>query len=130
MKDELTVTCGTYKPHTFTFNISAYGKAEDREGVSDQDLDAAFILLHKTMDDESFIADGCRNEDAVNSCIALHVLGYDPVKWFDRFFKDNRINEFWFSDIEAFKDHLDRVVPYLEGWGPEGNEGAALGYSI
>ncbi len=108
-------------------------------GSTLEEMEKAYDLLHKTMNDETFIDDHCRNDDAVNCCIALHVLGYDPVKWFDNFFDDQSIHDMFFGcDINKFMDHVHRICGYGAEydtnyplrWGPAGDEGAALGYVL
>ena len=91
----------------------------------------AIDLLKCTMFDDTFADNGCRNEDAVNACIALHVLGFDPEVWFENFFeRNNQDHKFFDRDIEMFMEHVIRVNHYVSKWGPEGKEGAALGYAI
>ena len=89
-------------------------------------------MLRSTLNDRTFADDGCRNEDAVNSLIAVHVLGYDAEEWMKNFLNDmeDRTGLFHSIDIERFEEHVERVLPYLSKWGPEGNREAALGYAI
>jgi hypothetical protein len=120
------------------FEIDDYGTGMT-VGSTPEERKKAYDILRETMNDETFIDDGYRNDDAVNCCIALHVLGYDPVEWFENFFDDAMIEDRFFDcDIDKFKDHVDRVcgngnlydTNYLHRWGPKGDEGAALGYVL
>lgn len=134
---KMQIECGTSTRSKFEIEIDDYGVRYARH-LDPQDYKRAFDLLHDTMDDWSFIDDGCRNEDAINSCIALHVLGYHPAEWFENFFdRENQDSKFFDVDIEKFMDHVDRVcgegeydTDYLFRWGPVGHEARALGYAI
>jgi hypothetical protein len=134
----MTVEFGTDDYGEVTFSLDDFAKYNSVSS-SFEEKAKAYNLLYKTMNDETFIDDGHRNDDAVNCCIALHVLGYDPCEWFDNFFEDHDINvKFFGCDIEKFMDHVHRVcgygpayfTNYLFRWGPVGDEGAALGYAI
>lgn len=83
----------------------------------------AFAILQDLVNDPEFATDGRRNKDAVNFSIALWVLGYDPIPWFEAL--DDTVN-FHSRDYREFTDHLRRVHDYLSTWGPQGNEGQAL----
>lgn len=133
----MEVEFGTNHYGKVSFEIDDYGTGMTT-GFSPEERKKAYDLLRKTMNDETFIDDGHRNDDAVNCCIALHVLGYDPVEWFENFFNDESIREKFFNcDINKFDKHVARVCGegsyscnYLHRWGPRGNEGAALGYAL
>ena len=73
---------------------------------------------------------GFRNDQAVNLCIALHVLGVqDEEQWLSSFL--NKYNDaFIISDIIEFNQHVHRVSLYLNDWGPKGREYNALGFLI
>lgn len=127
---KMEVICGTKSPEQFEFDLDDYGKRT--EFVGPEDYKTAYDLLRITMNDETFADDGCRNEDAVNSCIALHVLGYDAKTWFENFCNE-QANEHmrWFdSDLVKYMEHVERVAKYLHRWGPDGNRANALGYII
>lgn len=134
----MEVEFGTQNKGKVLFDVNDYG-TNFEVGSSPVELKRAYDLLRETMNDETFIDDHYRNDDAVNCCIALHVLGYDPVEWFNNFFNDATIEMAFFNcDIDKFKDHVDRVcgngnlydTNYLHHWGPKGDEGAALGYVL
>lgn len=134
----MEVEFGTENYGKVLFEVDDYGTAMT-VGSSVEERKKAYDLLRVTMNDQTFIDDHYRNEDAVNSCIALHVLGYDPCEWFDNFFDDRGVREKFFDcDIEKFMDHVHRICGYGKGydtnyllrWGPVVNEGAALGYAI
>lgn len=124
----IDVYCGTRNLRHASIDLGDYAPST-KTGASNEEIEDALGLLKATMHDPSFIDDGCRNEDAVNGCIALHVLGYDPVVWFDNFFDDPQF-DFFDSDIQKFEEHVERVAPYCPAWGPKGEEGRALVYSI
>lgn len=123
----MEVECGTMDVEKFQFDLDRYGECNCK--VDSRQHKEAYDLLRKTMDDRTFIDDGHRNDDAVNGCIALHVMGYDPQTWFTNFFTDHE-DRFWNCDIEKFEDHVERVCKYIDAWGPEGHEGQALLYAL
>lgn len=124
----MDITCGTNNVRTIKdFNISDYGVIELKDNVSDDQKKTAILLIEETMDTVTFISSGHRNDDAVNMCIALYVLGYDPVKWFENFFHAYE-DLFYGADVDFFYDHVTRVIPYLPEWGPENDRGNALYY--
>ena len=131
MRMKMTIDCGTCHHKEFTIDLDDYGTRANLN-IDPRDEDAAFELLRVTMDDVSFADDGCRNEDAVNGCIALHVLGYDAEAWFENFCAEQGTNRTqWFqSDLDKFMEHVERIAKYLYRWGPKGEEAKALGYSI
>lgn len=129
--NEITVCCGTYRADNFTLNIddpdAAYVEGvESKTWEKDKALE---ILRRELCKGKLFAAAGCRNDQAVNTCIALHVLGYDPEEWFENFFEREK-DRFYSSDIESFMEHVERVCDYLYTWGPTGDEGYALRYRI
>lgn len=128
---KMEITCGTWKPRKFEIDLDKYGDKVETN-VSPEERKRAFDLLRATMNDDTFADDHFRNDDAVNGCIALHVLGYDAKDWFAAFCKEQKIDvEQWFtSDLSQFMEHVERVSKYLFRWGPEGDRGAALGYAI
>jgi len=138
MEKLMKIFCGTLSPKAIEIDLCNYGEPTSTN-ASDEEQRDAFELLYNTMNDTSFAGDHCRNRSAVNSCIALHVLGFNPVKWFDNFFADQNIYKmFFYVDIARFMDHVHRVcghgsghyVNYLLRWGPKGNEGEAFRYAI
>ena len=132
---KIMIECGTKQAVKFEIDIDNYGLKEART-ITPEEEQRALALLQVTMDDYTFADDGYRNEDAVNSCIALHVLGFDPAEWFENFFDqengDQKYSDkkFFGSDVEKFMEHVERVCKYLLRWGPDGSEGNALKYSI
>jgi hypothetical protein len=128
----MTVCCGTYRAEEFEIDLDSYVKPKPTDASLDE-LDKAYDLLKKTMGNSTFANDGNRNNSAVNGCIALHVMGYDAVAWFNAFCEDQKINHLkrWYLvDLDLFMEHVERVGKYLSKWGPEGNEGAALNYTV
>lgn len=135
---KMEIECGTMKLTKFEIDLDDYGTntCGTKNPVKRKQ---AYDLLRDTMNDETFIDDHCRNEDAVNSCIALHVMGYYPPEWFENFLEYND-EKFFDCDIEKFLDHVYRVCGhgkehrfdpnYLLRWGPEGHEENALNYTI
>lgn len=128
MGDKIKITCGTRKMCEMAFDISDYGQCQITN-IDEGQKNAAIKLLKETMDTETFISSGHRNDDAVNACIALYVLGYDPDSWLGSFFYVNS-EKFCEGDVKLFMDHVERVIPYLSEWGPKGTEGNALYYRI
>lgn len=134
----MEVEFGTKDYGKVQFEIDGYG-SKSPFGANVVEKKIAYDLLRDTMNDRTFIDDNCRNNDAVNSCIALHVLGFDPVEWFGNFFDDEKIGSRFLSiDVDLFMEHVHRIcgygsqwdTNYLLRWGPAGNEGAALGYAL
>lgn len=129
MGDKIKVACGTRKWTEMKFDLDEYGVRYRKTKVNEDQKNDALKLLEETMDTETFISSGHRNDDAVNTCIALHVLGYDPGMWLEGFLSVNA-EKFYGEDVELFMNHVNRVVPYLYDWGPIGYEGNALYYRI
>ena len=134
MAQKMEIECGTWNPQKFEIDLDGYAllRPDVLRSVSPEEQKEAYALLHVTLDDVTFADDGCRNEDAVNSLIAVHVLGYDAEEWMESFLADmeSRPELFHSCDIGRFEEHVERVLPYLEKWGPEGHEADALGYAI
>ena len=133
----MKVYCGTRMPVHFDIDIDDYATAAPTDAnsvLTDADpviRDKAITLLQSTMFDDTFADDGCRNDDAVNACIALHVLGYDPKVWFENFFDaNNQDSKFFETDIDKFMDHVERVCDYVDVWGPVGSESDALTFAL
>lgn len=131
MGKKIKVSCGTCKLHLFGFDLDEFCE-QVPTGATEDEVERAIELLEETMDDPTFADDGCRNEDAVNICIALHVLGYDAVAWLDGFWDryGKQGDTFFDSDWDKFEEHYNRVSKYLSKWGPKENEGNALNYTI
>ena len=131
MGRNIKVSCGTHIVRSFDFDLDEFCEAIPT-GATEDEVECAIELLKETMDDPTFADDHCRNEDAVNICIALHVLGYDAVAWLDGFWERyaKPSDVFWDSDWDRFEEHYNRVSGYLSKWGPDGNEGNALNYTI
>lgn len=128
---KITIRCGTRTPEAFDINLDSYGRAVKTDAEGNVWLNA-LELLRDTMNDDTFADDGHRNDDAVNACIALHVMGYDAESWLERFCAEQGANhERWFqSDLDKFMEHVERVAPYLNDWGPAGHESQALKYAL
>lgn len=125
--NKMGVYLGTKIAESFDIDLDDYGDAVASEG---EELDKAYKLLHETLTQGyKFAGDGNRNHDAVNSCIALYVLGYDPESWLEAFL-DSKEYLFHVSDIEMFMHHVERVVPYLESWGKPISRSDALDFAI
>lgn len=126
----MKVYCGTRMPVHFEIDIEDYGSSvpTDADAVI---RDKAITLLQSTMFDDTFADDGCRNDDAVNACIALHVLGFDPEVWFENFFDaNNQDSKFFETDVNKFMEHVERVNHYVGIWGPVGSESDALLFAL
>ncbi len=125
--NKMSVYVGTKEPRSFEIDLDDYGVAVQSEG---ENVEEAYRLLHNVLTQgHRFAGTGNRNHDAVNGCIALYVLGYDPEKWFETFFD---VNGYMFHerDIQYFMEHVERVVPYLESWGKPINRSDALDFAI
>jgi len=129
--NEITVCCGTYRADNFILNVDDPDAAyvNGVKSAAWEKAEALETLRRELCKDKQFAAAGNRNDQAVNTCIALHVLGYDPEEWFENFFEREK-DRFYSSDIESFMEHVKRVCDYLYTWGPVGDEGDALRYCI
>lgn len=117
--------------HPVAFYAQDYAYADWKHEVEcdEDDIQWAIGVLNDALGRSYFTTPGTRNDSAVDTSIALHVLGCsDTVKWFDEFFRNNP----WFEErnVSAFRRHLLRVEPYLEEWGGFGNEGGAISFAI
>lgn len=117
--------------HPVAFHIQDYAYQDWKYEVEceQDDIDWAIATLNDALSRSYFTTPGTRNDSAVDTSIALHMLGcMDTIKWFDEFFRNNP----WFEErnVNAFRHHLQRVEPYLEEWGGYGNEGNASNYAI
>ena len=129
---KMIVNCGTKNPREFEIELDAYDNAVENE-ATEKEKDIAYNELKRVLSQgSSFANSGNRNDPAVNSCICLHVLGYNPVTWFNNFFFDVNENDelFYEADIRKYKEHVSRVCDYIDVWGPEGNEGESLDYLV
>jgi hypothetical protein len=124
----IVMTNGTNRPIERVVDLDRYGTTIQTDATKGL-IEKAINLLADTMDDVTFADDGYRNDDAVNCCIALHVLGYDAESWLENWCADNMAG-FYQSDLDEFMDHVERVAPYLSKWGPAGHESRALNYII
>lgn len=128
----VTAKFGTKTPGKKLIMLDEYGDRDGRHNLSIHDEKDALDLLEFVLTQGRWFAgDGNRNDNAVNSCIALHVLGYEPEEWFENLFDEPDISKMFYSyDIELFMEHVARVAPYLGTWGPPGREDRALYYKI
>lgn len=124
----IKVRCGTKTAYDIDIDVAGYAPLLSVAADQEDKLNALDILK-KEMDTPRFAASGYRNDQAVNCSIALHVLGYNPVTWFEGFFAEFG-SMFQPSDVSAFEEHLDRVYPYLDTWGPAGSEEYAFAYTL
>lgn len=96
--------------------------------ADDDEIKEAFKILDDLWMDKNLGAPGRRNDDAVNMCIALHVLGCcKGDKWFALMGDFHQISA---HDHRMFGDHWMRVQDYVSKWGPDGNQGQALEYIV
>lgn len=129
METKFIITCGTYSPQKFEVDLDEFG-VRHKVASTDEQKKEAFNLLVKTMDDITFASSGHRNDDAVNTVIALHVLGYVAHDWLESFCDEQPLERWWVTDLQKFMDHVDRVDRYVRDWGPDGDEGNALLYAL
>ena len=59
-------------------------------------------------------------------------MGYDAFEWLKAFCAEQEaVDGRWFSsDLTKFMEHVERVVPYLEKWGPKGQVALALCFAL
>lgn len=124
----MKVHYGTKCAQSSEINLNEYGESNFN---MDENWLKGYNLLCELMNDVAFADNGHRNHDAVNGCIALHVMGYDADEWFNNWCNAQLHEESFFRrDLFTFMDHVNRVVPYLEKWGPAGHREDALNYII
>lgn len=114
-------------------DVRDYGNWKDEAslGGDDNDRQWALDILSDIFSAGYFTTSGTRNDNAVDACCALHLLGCkDPDVWFYGFFKDFGELGFKATAINIFLDHVLRVIPYLDEWGPEGYEMLVENYTI
>lgn len=130
-KEILKVFVGTRHPEEVAFFMDDYATCKTRNCSDVEELTARNILKNILTQGKSFANDGHRNNDAVNLCIALHVLGYDPEEWISNFTNDGIIKPLFYEcDLIKFMEHVERVCGYIHQWGPAGNEQQALKYAL
>lgn len=127
----MDINVGTVNAVPMTIDLDQYCERKIVE-ADKENVENALRLLSNVLNERSLFANtGNRNYGAVNGCIALHVLGYDPVAWFNGFFVDPEINKLFHSiDMDLFMEHVERVDDYLDRWGPKGLEYKALDYAL
>lgn len=90
----------------------------------------AFCMANDLWMDPLLGSKGRRNKDAVNLCIALHVLGIDDVCEWANVARDMRVHRHAYTtSIDSwseFEEHVQRVSEYLCAWGPDNDMGRAL----
>lgn len=89
--------------------------------IDREDLDKALGYIEAVIGGAygRFMQPGCRNDQAVDLSIALHVLGHDPIAWVhENLPRIRRIlkHEITSRDAELFDEHLERISYYLEDW--------------
>ena len=95
--------------------------------ATDEEIKLALEMLEELLCDPHFAHTGQRNDNAVNLCIAAHVLGYDEKELIDQL--EDKV---YLSDVDVyyFDEHVDRVLDYVDSWGPKDNMGKAINYAI
>lgn len=98
-----------------------------KTNATDEDKETALEMLNNILSYPLMGVSGRRNDDAVNLCIVARVLGIP----FDSLWGIiERIHCITLSNILQLREHFDRVIPYAESWGPDGDEGNALDYRL
>lgn len=93
------------------------------------EINTALAELDHLWMDEKLGTDGRRNDDAVNLCICLHVLGCADVgQWYTHAYDAHAT--LGNDPYDEFEDHILRVQDYLCKWGPDDDMGRALDYMI
>ena len=87
--------------------------------------------LHKYLQNHFFDNPNCflvgeRNDDAVDFCIMTWCLGLNPVDEFNKLVETHDWNK---TQESLAREHIDRVVPYLNKWGTK-NTMEAMAYAI
>ena len=77
-------------------------------------------------DNPNCFCKGERNDDAVDFCIMTWCLGLNPVDEFNKLVEKDYWNP---VQIQLIREHIDRVVPYLNKWGTK-NTMEAMAYAI
>lgn len=122
VKDEESADGYKIVDHPLDFECTSYGT-----NASGAQLDRAFKMLCNYTADPKLGKAGRRNNDAVNLCIAVHVLGFDAEEWIGNLVSEHRIAA---DDMMEFADHVTRVCEYLDIWGPDSDLGRALEKTI
>lgn len=83
----------------------------------------ALHILDKNINNTWWATDGCRNNAAVNILCSLWALGCDDPRGWIKAVCMTAIADGSFSSyqIDDFMEHVDRILPYLEGWGTCGD---------
>lgn len=121
----------------FTLDMDGLVKFGDID-MEDADAKRAVRIIMSICSDGKAFGAGRRNHDAVDIMCALHALGVsddDIVEWIDEFL--DRTSDFKGHYGESYRnrrdctlEHVNRILPYLEDWGPEGREKEAMNYTI
>ena len=116
---KLIFNCGKVTDKLDTLDLGCEFMGTDANSMQQT---KAFAVLQDLVNDPAFGSDGRRNDDAVNLSIALWVLGYDPLVWFDALDDEVDLGD----DYSYMKEHMDRVHDYIDVWGPGWNKAKAL----
>lgn len=89
--------------------------------IDQEDRDEALCYIESVIGGAygKFMQAGCRNNQAVDLSIALHVLGHDPIAWVHEYLpciKEILKHEITSRDAELFDEHLERISNYLGDW--------------
>lgn len=95
--------------------------------ATEEEREIAQNILIDIEDDECSFTTGRRNDDAVNTLIALHVLGGDIDEYIDDLLTARHASS---VERKLVAEHVARIKPYLELWGPAGAEADALDYTL
>ena len=98
-----------------------------KTNVTQVDKEIALEMLNNLLSYPLMGVSGRRNDDAVNLCIAARVLGIPFDSLWGIIEEKHCIT---LSNILQLREHFDRIIPYAESWGPDGDESNALDYRL
>lgn len=118
------------KRKAIAFELSDFGVIKKDVRATTLEKEQAEKILLKELGSNLLTAPGFRNDQAVNLCIALHVLGIHDVELWLSLFLDEYSDMFHTADILEFNQHAYRVSLYVDDWGPKGQEYRALDFLL
>ena len=130
-KPDFEVFCGLKSGNGIkTADPKFNGLFEFEPDVDEVDCDYAARELEHLLTDANFGHPGRRNDDGVNLCIALYVLGIEAADLLDWFKDLDSVVDFEPHDYNALMDKILVVRDYLHGWGPDGHRDEAFNFMV
>lgn len=128
---DFTVFCGTKAGNGIETTDPRFCKLfEFDPDVEKEDCDYAAGELKFLLADFRFGRPGRRNDDGVNLCIALYVLGVEAADMEDWLEDLDRVVDFDDRDYNALMEKVRVVKDYLHGWGPDGHRDEAINFMV